>query len=174
MGTRPMVTGAGVAVALFLGGWHLPWLDLLWYGGPQPLTIGWWGVALKIAVFAAKVGLFCFFYIWIRWTIPRFRFDQLMNLAWRGMIPLALANFVATAVLVFLQQIAHEGGGGPLAAFALNHGGLLALIFNGLLLGAMILILSQHQRPAINERVPVPGSRYNPELARRALAIESA
>ena len=161
-----MVTGAGVAVALFLGGWHLPYLDHLIYGHTQTAESGWLGVLLKFCVFAGKIGLFCFFYMWIRWTLPRFRFDQLMNLAWRGMIPLALADFVLTAVVVFLKQTD--------VPFAVQYGSLLVFLFNIGLAVAAILILSQHKRPAINERVPVPGSRYNPELARRALAVEGA
>jgi NADH-quinone oxidoreductase subunit H len=169
-----MVTGAAVAVCLFLGGWHLPYLDHVLYGHTQPFDGGWLGVLLKFLVFSGKIVLFCFFYMWIRWTLPRFRFDQLMNLAWRGMIPLALADFVLTAVVVFLKQIGHEGGGGALGAFAVNNAALLVFIFNIALAAAAILILSQHKRPALNERVPVPGSRYNPELARRALALESA
>ena len=75
----------------FFGGWHLPWVDQLIYHSPQPVVAGWLGVLLKFAVYWGKVTLFMFFYMWMRWTLPRFRFDQLMNLAWRGMIPVSLA-----------------------------------------------------------------------------------
>jgi NADH-quinone oxidoreductase subunit H len=50
----------------------------------------------------AKIGFFIFFFMWIRWTIPRFRYDQLMNLGWKGLIPLAVANVVVTAIVLVL------------------------------------------------------------------------
>ena len=83
-----MVTTSFLAVALFFGGWHLPWLT-----GPE--MGGWGDLALKVGVYALKMVLFIIFYMFIRWTIPRFRFDQLMGLAWKVMIPLALASVLA-------------------------------------------------------------------------------
>ena len=77
-----MITGSAVMVALFLGGWHLPWLDLAIYHHPQPAAGNWGDVLLKFGVFWGKVVAFLFFYMWVRWSLPRFRFDQLMNLAW--------------------------------------------------------------------------------------------
>ncbi len=144
-----MITGAAVAVALFLGGWHLPWLDKLFYGGPQPLATGWAGMFLKLAVFGAKVILFLFFYMWVRWTLPRFRFDQLMNLAWRSLIPLSLGTFLMAGIFVYLRQ---EG--------IIEHRGWLLLGNIVLVLGALV-VGRWLPNTTTNQRVPVPGSRYN-------------
>ena len=54
---------------------------------------------LSVVVFVAKVGLLLFFYLWVRWTLPRFRYDQLMRLGWKVLVPLALLQFVVTAAL---------------------------------------------------------------------------
>ncbi|NNM85519.1 MAG: NADH-quinone oxidoreductase subunit NuoH [Phycisphaerales bacterium] len=148
-----MITGSAVAVALFLGGWHLPWLDKLIYHGSQPAVAGWGGVLLKFVVFWAKVVGFLFFYMWIRWTLPRFRFDQLMNLAWRGMIPLSLGTFLMAALFVELKQrgiIEHRGW----------------LLLGNVLLFAGVLLVGKLRKQApgdVNRRMAVIGSRYNPQ-----------
>jgi NADH-quinone oxidoreductase subunit H len=83
-----MITSCFLMVILFFGGWHLPWLaeaDSFWL--------------VKLIVFAGKVTLFILFYMLVRWTIPRFRYDQLMGLAWKVLIPLALINLVCVMVV---------------------------------------------------------------------------
>ena len=76
-----MVTAAAVATDLFLGGWHGPWL---------PEYLGWiW--------FLVKIGAILFFYIWMRWTLPRLRYDQLMTFGWKVLLPLAALNLILTA-----------------------------------------------------------------------------
>jgi NADH:ubiquinone oxidoreductase subunit H len=87
-----MITTSFLIVIMFLGGWHLPWLTPAEAGG-----VG--DVIVKLLVLAVKMGLFICFYMFIRWTIPRFRFDQLMSLAWRVMMPLALINLVAVLLV---------------------------------------------------------------------------
>jgi NADH-quinone oxidoreductase subunit H len=64
-----------------------------------------WLSILQVLAFVAKVAAMLIFYMWIRWTIPRFRYDQLMNLGWKVMLPLALANVVITGV--WLWWIGH-------------------------------------------------------------------
>jgi NADH-quinone oxidoreductase subunit H len=79
-----MATTAAVATDLYLGGWHGPFL---------PPEYGWiW--------FLAKVGAILFFYIWVRWTIPRYRYDQLMRFGWKWLFPAAVINLVLTAAAV--------------------------------------------------------------------------
>jgi NADH-quinone oxidoreductase subunit H len=80
-----VITICSIAVTLFLGGWNGPWL-------PQSLQFLW---------FFAKLAVLLFFFIWIRWTFPRLRYDQLMNLGWKVLLPLALANIVVTALWVY-------------------------------------------------------------------------
>ncbi len=84
-----MMVGAALLVTLFLGGWTFFGLEQL----------GWW---MGLLIFAAKVGFFIFAFIWVRWTLPRFRYDQLMKLGWRFMLPLALLNFFVTAAVVLV------------------------------------------------------------------------
>jgi NADH-quinone oxidoreductase subunit H len=79
-----MVTVSAVAVTLFLGGWHGPFL-------PEWLGWIWWLV---------KISLLLFFYILMRWTLPRYRYDQLMHFGWKYLLPLAVINLVLTAAVV--------------------------------------------------------------------------
>ncbi|HEY2955891.1 MAG TPA: NADH-quinone oxidoreductase subunit NuoH [Candidatus Eisenbacteria bacterium] len=76
-----VITICSIAVTLFLGGWNGPWL-------PEPLKFVW---------FFAKLGVLLFFFIWVRWTYPRLRYDQLMHFGWKVLLPIALANIVVTS-----------------------------------------------------------------------------
>jgi NADH-quinone oxidoreductase subunit H len=79
-----MVTVSAVAADLFLGGWHGPFL---------PEYLGWiW--------FLIKIAALLFFYIWMRWTLPRYRYDQLMEFGWKWLLPLAVVNLLVTAAVV--------------------------------------------------------------------------
>lgn len=95
-----MVTMSSVVVTLFLGGWSLPislpGIGLLVDPGSSSLLTG----VLSMGVFVVKLVLMLWLYIQVRWTIPRFRYDQLMNLGWKRLIPLALANLVVTAIVL--------------------------------------------------------------------------
>lgn len=91
-----IIIGSGVFVVLFLGGWTLPFVTL---------PAGAFGAALSVLVFLAKTLVLVFFFMWIRWTLPRFRYDQVMRLGWNRLLPLALANlvFYAIAIAIFEQ-----------------------------------------------------------------------
>ena len=94
-----MIIGSGLAVTLFLGGWSIPFstvLGLNFVPGDTPLWLG----LLHIATFFAKVIGFILFFILIRWSLPRFRFDQLMKFGWLFMFEVALANVMLTAFLM--------------------------------------------------------------------------
>ena len=94
-----MLTSSAFIAVLFLGGWHFPWLA--W---TQPDATQWYAVLAKVGVLSIKIAAFLFFMMWIRWTIPRFRFDQLMRLAWQGLIPVMLAVFVLAVALLYLGR----------------------------------------------------------------------
>jgi NADH-quinone oxidoreductase subunit H len=92
-----MITSSALIVTLFFGGWQVPYLS---QSGLAPLAIS----LIQVAAFVIKVGCMLVFYMWIRWTIPRFRYDQLMNLGWKVMLPLSLLNIAVTGTwLLFLQ-----------------------------------------------------------------------
>jgi NADH-quinone oxidoreductase subunit H len=86
-----MVVMSALTVTLFLGGWD---------PGFFPLPEGAAGTALSVAAFLVKLIAVLFLYIWVRWTLPRFRYDQLMRLGWKGLVPLALVNIVATGLVI--------------------------------------------------------------------------
>ncbi len=96
-----IITVSFLTVILFFGGWDLPFvLDANQTGWLAGLG-GWPGALLKVAVVSGKVGAMIVFIMWIRWTLPRFRYDTLMDLAWKRMIPLALINLAVTASLLY-------------------------------------------------------------------------
>ncbi len=90
-----MIAASALMVALYFGGWHFPGLGLL-AGHPAFHALA------GLLVMAVKTAAFIFLYIWVRWTIPRFRFDQLMRLGWKALLPLGLVNLLATAVVLLL------------------------------------------------------------------------
>jgi len=92
-----MIAGAGVIVTLFLGGWSLPFVP----DGSQ----GWFWGLVNIGTFFAKVAAIIFFFLWVRWTLPRFRFDQLMKLGWYVFFEVALVNiFITAGILAYLKS----------------------------------------------------------------------
>jgi NADH-quinone oxidoreductase subunit H len=88
-----IIIGSGVFTLLFLGGWHPGFFTL-----PE----GWIGSVLSVLIFFIKVLGLVFFFMWIRWTLPRFRYDQVMKLGWQRLLPLAIANLVAYAIIIAL------------------------------------------------------------------------
>jgi NADH-quinone oxidoreductase subunit H len=95
-----MITMSALLVALYLGGWHFPGLSLLEGVGPGFLFVGpgWAHGVASFAVFMAKTCAVLFLFLWTRWTLPRFRYDQLMALGWKGTLPLAMLQVFAAAV----------------------------------------------------------------------------
>jgi len=94
-----MIIGSGLAVTLFLGGWSIPFGPVIGLGYTPGATPLWLGL-LHVATFFAKVIGFILFFIIIRWTVPRFRYDQLMKLGWMWMFEIALANVLLTALIM--------------------------------------------------------------------------
>ncbi len=92
-----MITASAVVATLFFGGWHVPWLI-------DPGDVSLMANLLKVAAFAAKTGFFMFLFLWVRWTLPRFRYDQVMWLGWRVLLPLSLLNVFVTGLILTLVR----------------------------------------------------------------------
>jgi NADH-quinone oxidoreductase subunit H len=90
-----IIIGSGVFTLLFLGGWGIPFVTY---------PAGIMGGVLSTLVFASKVVVLVFFFMWIRWTLPRFRYDQVMAIGWQKLLPLAIANLVFYAVVIALIE----------------------------------------------------------------------
>lgn len=90
-----MFTVSMMCTVLFLGGWYVPGLSYLVEPGSLPYAL------ISHVAFIGKICAFLFLYIWIRGTLPRFRFDQLMNFGWKFLLPVAIANVILTIVIVF-------------------------------------------------------------------------
>jgi NADH-quinone oxidoreductase subunit H len=92
-----MVTVSAVSVTLFLGGWRAPWpISTFWEGANH----GWW----PMLWFVVKVQLLLFFFIWLRGTLPRVRYDQLMKLGWKVLIPVSVVWLMAVATVRTLRN----------------------------------------------------------------------
>ena len=158
-----MVTTSLVLVALFWGGWHLPYLDFLadWLFNVRPYDLVAPSVTdsliwciVRSGVLFGKAILVLFIFMWVRWSLPRFRFDQLMQIAWKGLIPILLTLVVATTILVYLYDgttIDGVNGYQALGFLAMN-----AIVLGLVVLGSKVIPAGENQ----NARVAVPNSRY--------------
>jgi len=101
-----IIVVATLAATLFFGGWQAPWLGpdgVHWpWGGRWPMA-GWVVVLLQVLSFQLKVAFFCWLQILIRWTYPRIRYDQLMDLGWKLLVPLGVLNVLGTALVMSLK-----------------------------------------------------------------------
>jgi NADH-quinone oxidoreductase subunit H len=93
-----MIIASAMIATLYLGGWQIPYIDKLGLGYSATALI-------QVAGFLVKVAALLFFFIWVRWSIPRFRYDQLMNLGWKVMFPLSLLNLIWVAALIMIFHL---------------------------------------------------------------------
>ena len=161
-----MVTTSAVCVALFFGGWHLPWLEMIPGIGPYlgigidsahpAVTNNLIGCFVRAGVFFGKTIGIIFVFMWVRWSLPRFRFDQLMMLAWRAMIPMALGMVVVTTLILYLFQDDLTDD------LHLTGRVALALLVANFILMVVTLMVSQliPAAPATNRKIRIPGSRF--------------
>lgn len=102
-----VVVVSGLVTTLFFGGWQVPYLsaDGLRFPGLDLIAVPSLAVTiLQVLSFALKMSFFCWLQTLIRWTVPRFRYDQLMSLGWKGMIPLSIINLVVSAFVILMVQ----------------------------------------------------------------------
>src|SRR6266704_617781 len=111
-----MVVVTAVATTLYLGGWYFPFVYRLETHGYHNLY-----VALSVFVFLAKAGLLLYLYFWLRWTLPRFRYDQLMDIGWKWLLPASLINIVISAIAIATLQ-GLDGWGGRHTIDSIAHG----------------------------------------------------
>jgi NADH-quinone oxidoreductase subunit H len=95
-----MVVISAIATTVYLGGWYFPFI----YGLTEARGLHNLYVILSILIFMIKVAVLLYLYFWLRWTLPRFRYDQLMDIGWKWMIPSALINIVLSALAIFIVQ----------------------------------------------------------------------
>ncbi len=161
-----------MCVALFFGGWHLPWIEWLpWFKHHQVdvanpgVTTSFVICVIRSMVFLGKTTAIIFVFMWVRWSLPRFRFDQLMMLAWRALIPLSLALVMVTAVVIYCAGLRYNmqiGGWTALGLFGMNVGLMVVAGIASKLLPAA---------PLTNRKIAIPGSRYvRMSAASRAVA----
>ena len=86
-----LIVASALMVTLFFGGWHVPYLENI----SMPLLAT---QLIQVGAFVVKTALFTVLFVWVRWTLPRFKYNQLMNIGWKALLPLALANVVVTAI----------------------------------------------------------------------------
>jgi NADH-quinone oxidoreductase subunit H len=119
-----ILTASALMATLFLGGWSIPFWSgdhMIWYEGmlisgftaagePVAANPAWWKTLLTFVSFALKTTFFVMVFMWVRWTLPRFRYDQVMHLGWKVMLPVALAYVMAlAATILVLDQLGVEG-----------------------------------------------------------------
>jgi len=151
-----MITTSSVCVALFFGGWDFPLLPFLRGPANDPMVSNWLVLCIvRALVFYTKTMLIIFIFMWVRWSLPRFRFDQMMALAWRGLIPIALLLLmVTTGVVYWYNGQSYDQMGARMGLTLLAANMLLTL----LVLGVSRLLPAA---PATNRRVQVANSRFN-------------
>ncbi|MCX6159595.1 MAG: NADH-quinone oxidoreductase subunit NuoH [Ignavibacteriae bacterium] len=93
-----VIVSSAIITTLYLGGWQFPYLQT--FGLPDMAVS-----IIQVLTFCGKTAFMVFFFIWVRWTIPRFRYDQLMNIGWKVMLPAALTNLILTAIVITIIKL---------------------------------------------------------------------
>ncbi|MCA1631909.1 MAG: NADH-quinone oxidoreductase subunit NuoH [Acidobacteria bacterium] len=160
-----MIVVSAVATSVFLGGWYFPLVNRIETNGYHSLY-----VLASLLIFLAKMGLLLYLYFWFRWTFPRYRYDQLMDLGWKWMIPASLLNIVLTGVAVFVVQ-ALDGWRGMATIESLNRGVNLTPVGKAIMIafGALGVFLALWMLARINWRA----RDFNLKKQRRQIRLVS-
>jgi NADH-quinone oxidoreductase subunit H len=140
-----MITNSALMIALFFGGWHL-WLF------PNIENQSWWAALARFGIYWCKIALFIAFYMVVRWTLPRFRFDQLMRLCWQGLVPAGCLLAAATSLL---------------AAFGLQRHLPACWATNAAVLAACLLYAARSRSPITARQEDLPPT---PGISQRNLS----
>jgi NADH-quinone oxidoreductase subunit H len=158
-----MITTSAVCVCLFFGGWHIPWIDKIGFianlqpdpANPSVTTSLVWCLIRALVLFGKTLAIIGVF-MWVRWSLPRFRFDQIMDLAWRALIPISLGQFFVTAIIIWFFA-------GTERAFMRVPGRMaLALLVANVVLLAVTMVISTliPAGPDTNRRIKIANSRF--------------
>lgn len=153
-----MITSSAFFVLLFMGGWDP--IPLFGHGSITPVdpagAMGFLIVLVKVLIYFGKVGTLVVFFMFVRWTLPRLRYDQVMQMAWQAVIPISLVVVVMTAVMV------HVG----LDQWILP-GWSVMLLVNAVLVAVLLGMQPLLPRGKMNRKVPLAGSRFSPLAGQR-------
>lgn len=147
-----MVTAAFLIVIMFLGGWHFWGIT----GSTQEVT--WLGALLRFGILSTKIFAVILFFMVVRWSWPRFRFDQLMNLAWKVMLPLGLLNLVVVATIEEFRPALQSALGNSLTT-GITVGVPWIIFFGGLICAGLLTPSRTDNRP-IRTRDPFDHERH--------------
>src|SRR5919205_1042194 len=154
-----MVVVSAVAATVFLGGWYFPFVYRLEAAGQHNLY-----VLVSLLVFLVKVSVILYLYFWLRWTLPRFRYDQLMDIGWKWLIPSALINIVLSGFAIFVVQ-ALNGWRGIKTIDALDRG--LNLSLTGKLIMVAFGVIGLFATAALLARINWRSRDFNLKVQRR-------
>jgi len=165
-----MLTASALMATLFFGGWDIPftlWDNIAPHTGLKTL--------LTLGAFATKTLFFVFFFMWIRWTLPRFRYDQLMSLGWKLLLPLALGYIVAVATtIVTLDGLGFARGSVPFCTgLILLNLAAVVILFNIIDRGRIISPASSRLNRRDIDKLRAVSTRRRAPLAPESLAPES-
>jgi NADH-quinone oxidoreductase subunit H len=151
-----MITASAFVVAIFLGGWSLlPGYD------PLAGVNTWWAALIKFHIFWGKVLALIVFYMLIRWTLPRFRFDQLMRISWKGLVPIGMAMVLAQ---IFLTAFGVKID--PARGFVGNAGyAVIILAVNLAVIGMAIWFVSAARPPVTGRQENLPPVQVLPDAS---------
>jgi NADH-quinone oxidoreductase subunit H len=163
-----IVTGSMLLVTIFLGGWALPFLHrdglTIAFGDTsivRALVPHFWVTVLGVLTFFGKVIVVCWVQCFVRWTLPRFRYDQLMKLGWRILLPASLANILVTGVVWLALDSAGPAVGGALRIAADLTQAVVALGLTYFVIRAIIGLLTpvRHERTLLGSSAEVAAKR---------------